>query len=668
MTFKVGIDLGTTNSVVAYLKNNRPHVVRTLEGIDWTPSMIQNLNNRLIVGKRARDNLGVAPPDTVAWSIKRFIGRMPDDPEMQKAKRLVSYAVEPPLPGSDELTIRLAGKPMTPVELSAEILKHIVAGVERTLRRRPTHAVITVPAWFTERQKAATRRAGELAGLGVLTILDEPSAAALAYNLDLKRETCTVLVFDLGGGTFDVSILMISDGMTCQMRNGGDNFLGGDDFDALIVRELQRHLPAEVRDDALIMAQLKSVAEDSKIALSTEEITAIDKFLRAPNGGPAIQLSTEITRAWFQQASRPLVNRAIAKVHEVLARAQLSAEKIDRVLMVGGSSRLPAVLDSVAAVFGAEKIDCELDGMLCVALGAAIRAEHLDVDPPAALPQQPAQSVPAPIITVTPRNIGVELHDGSFSVLIEEGTVLPVAPRCRPYQTASSGQLEVRLAFYEGQHRSARHNDHINDVVLQLVRPLPRNTPVDITVGLDLSGIMYVTVAVADEVLVRDARIDREIRTHVPEPEADPEQANAAIQNAQRKIATILRVCAPILDDYPAFRDEWQGALSAIERAIETRNSAAGDETLARGARMLARGLPPHLWAFYNGCIFLDRRRLDGGQAKAIADHIQHIRSAAAAKNVKKARAELDELLGEVQSIVDRESPADQNAHGIAIR
>ena len=666
MTFKVGIDLGTTNSVVAYMKNNRPHVVRTLEGIDWTPSVIQNFNNRLIVGKRARDNLGEAPPGTVAWSIKRFIGRMPDDPAMLKAKQMVSYAVEPPPAGGDELVIKLAGKPLTPVDLSAEILKHIVAGVERTLRQKPTHAVITVPAYFTERQKAATRRAGELAGLGVLGILDEPSAAALAYNLDLKPETCTVLVFDLGGGTFDVSILMISDGLTCQMRIGGDNFLGGDDFDNLIIQELQRQLPEGVRDDAIVKAQLKGVAEDSKIALSTEDTVAVDKFLRAPQGGAAIQLSTEITRDWFQRASRPLVDRAIAQVHEVLKRAQLGKDKIDRVLMVGGSSRLPAVVDGVASVFGVDKIDCELDGMLCVALGAAIRAAQLEPEQPGArdvgLPLQP--TVAAPIITVTPRNIGIELQDGTFSVLIEEGTVLPVEPRCRPYQTARHGQSMIRIAFYEGDERSARRNDHINDVVLQLVRPVARNTPVDITVGLDPSGIMYLTVAVDDQVLVKDARIDRVIHARPAEPDPKAPEAQPRAQGVQRRIAAILRVCEPILAAYPTFRDEWQAALAAIERAIEMCNDAARDEALARGGRMLDRGLPPHVWAFYNGGVFLDNRKLDGAEAKVIADHIQHVKAAAAARNPKKVHTELEELHGEIQSIVDRDAPAEPTPDG----
>ena len=357
---------------------------------------------------------------TVAWSVKRFIGRMPNDDNVARAKQLVSYSVEPPPPGGEELVIKLGGKPFTPVELSAEILRHIVAGVEKSLRQRPTHAVITVPAYFTERQKAATQKAGELAGLGVLGILDEPTAAALAYGIDLGTDSRTVLVFDLGGGTFDVSVLMLSSQHSLQFRIGGDNFLGGDDFDNIVLARLLDELPAEIRREPTVIAQLKSVAEDAKIALSTTDAVAIDRFLRTPHGGAPLALSTEVTRAWFQQASRPLVDRVVQRVRDVLADARLGADDIHRVLMVGGSSRLPAVMDAVSGLFGAAKVDAEIDGMLCVALGAAVRASQLE---PAAA-GKPAVERPAGedggavVVTVTPRPIGVELHDGTLSVLI----------------------------------------------------------------------------------------------------------------------------------------------------------------------------------------------------------------------------------------------------------
>ncbi|HEX3766047.1 MAG TPA: Hsp70 family protein [Kofleriaceae bacterium] len=664
MSFKVGIDLGTTNSVVAYMKAGRPAVPRTLEGIDWTPSVVQSLGGKLIVGKRARDNLAEAPQGTVAWSVKRFIGRMPNDDNVKRARQLVSYTVEPPAPGGEELVIKLAGKPLTPVELSAEILKHIVAGVEKSLRQRPTHAVITVPAYFTERQKAATQKAGELAGLGVLGILDEPTAAALAYGIDLGTESRTVMVFDLGGGTFDVSVLMLSSLHSLQFRIGGDNFLGGDDFDNIVLTRLLDELPAAIRREPAVIAQLKSVAEDAKIALSTTETIAIDKFLRTPGGGQPIAISTEITRAWFQQASRPLVERAIQCVHDVLAGAKLGADRIDRVLMVGGSSRLPAVVDAVSAVFGAHKIDADIDGMLCVALGAAIRASQLE--PAAAgkpaVERDPVDHGGSVVVTVTPRPIGVELADGTLSVLIPEGTVLPAEPRLHPYSTARPGQTEVRLRFYEGHQPLARHNDHINDVVITLTKPVPKSTPVDITFSLDRNGIATLSVAIADKLLLKDARIERAIPIDQLPPPEPPQFTEPSLDDVQYRMSRILDVCRPILDHYPTFRDTWRAAIAAIETAPDP---AARRRALEAGKRMLDAGLPAHLWAYYNGHMM---KAPSAEEQRAIDSHLRRAGEAANAHDLPRMHNELDHLHSEIQGQWDRTQAPTKGPGGIVER
>jgi molecular chaperone DnaK len=667
MTFKIGIDLGTTNSVVAYMKGKRPAVLRTLEGIDWTPSVIQYVGGKLVVGKRARDNLAEAPQGTVAWSVKRFIGRMPNDENVRRAKQLVSYSVDPPAPGGEELVIKLAGKPFTPVELSAEILKHIVAGVEKSLRQRPTHAVITVPAYFTERQKAATQKAGELAGLGVLGILDEPTAAALAYGLDLGADARTVMVFDLGGGTFDVSVLMLSSGQSLQFRIGGDNFLGGDDFDNIVLARLLEELPVELRREPAVIAQLKTVAEDTKIALSTTDAITVDRFLRTPGGGAPIAVSTEITRDWFQQASRPLVERAMQRVEDVLAEAKLGKDKIHRVLMVGGSSRLPAVLDAVSALFGADKIDSEIDGMLCVALGAAVRASQLDppVTGKTAVEHTPAEDGGAVIVTVTPRPIGVELHDGTLSVLIAEGTVLPTEPRLHTYSTARANQTEVRLRFYEGHQPLARHNDHINDVVITLTKPVPKNTPVDITFNLDRNGIAVLSVAIADKLLLKDARIDRVIPTDQlpPPPLPDAPPAEPSLDDVQYRLSRIIDVCKPILDHYPTFRDTWRNALSAIEQA---RDPADRRRALEAGKRMLDAGLPPHIWAYYNGHVMKGQANAD--EARAIDTHLRRTNEAAVARDTPRVHSELDQLNSEIQGLWDRRREGTKGPGGIVER
>jgi molecular chaperone DnaK len=666
MSFKVGIDLGTTNSVVAYMKAGRPAVPRTLEGIDWTPSVVQAVGGKLIVGKRARDNLAEAPQGTVAWSIKRFIGRMPNDDNVKRARQLVSYPVEPPAPGGEELVIKLAGKPYTPVDLSAEILRHIAAGIEKSLRQRPTHAVITVPAYFTERQKAATQKAGELAGLGVLGILDEPTAAALAYGIDLGAESRTVMVFDLGGGTFDVSVLMLSSQHSLQFRIGGDNFLGGDDFDNIVLTRLLDELPVALRREPAVIAQLKSVAEDAKIALSTTETIAVDKFLRTPDSGQPVAVSTEITRAWFQQASRPLVERAIQCVHDVLAGAKLGTDKIDRVLMVGGSSRLPAVVDAVSAVFGAHKIEADLDGMLCVALGAAIRASQLE--PAAAgksapaIERDPADHGGSVVVTVTPRPVGVELADGTLSVLIPEGTVLPTEPRLHPYSTARPGQTEVRLRFYEGHQPLARHNDHINDVVITLTKPVPKSTPVDITFSLDRNGIATLSVAIADKLLLKDARIERAIPTDQLPPPEPPPASEPSLDDVAYRMSRILEVCKPILDHYPAFRDSWRAALAAIEAA---RDPATRRSALEAGKRMLDAGLPAHLWAYYNGHTM---KAPSAEEQRAIDGHLRRASDAATVRDLPRMHTELDHLHSEIQGQWDRTQTPAKGPGGIVER
>jgi molecular chaperone DnaK len=666
MTFKVGIDLGTTNSVVAYMKGGRPAVLRTLEGIDWTPSVIQAVGGKLVVGKRARDNLAEAPHGTVAWSVKRFIGRMPNDDNVKRARQLVSYSVEPPAAGGEELVIRLAGKPFTPVELSAEILKHIAAGVENSLRQRPTHAVITVPAYFTERQKAATQKAGELAGLGVLGILDEPTAAALAYGIDLGADSRTVMVFDLGGGTFDASVLMLSSQHSLQFRIGGDNFLGGDDFDNVVLARLLDALPGEMRREPIMIAQLKSVAEDAKIALSTTATFAIDRFLRTPQGGPPLALSTEIARDWFEQASRPLVDRAIQRVRDVLADAKLGTDNIDRVLMVGGSSRLPAIVDAVSGLFGAAKIDSEIDGMLCVALGAAIRASQLEpaVAGKPGIEQPTKDGGGAVVVTVTPRPIGVELHDGTLSVLIAEGTVLPTEPRLHTYSTARADQIDVRLRFHEGHQPLARHNDHINDVVITLTKPVPKNTPVDITFSLDRNGIATLSVAIADKLLLKDARIERAIPADQlePVPPPPPPAGEPSLDDVHYRMSRILEVCAPILDHYPTFQNSWRAALTAIDTA---RDPAAKRRALEAGKRMLDAGLPQHIWAYYHAHTVT---AVNADEQHAIDSHLHRASAAATARDPSRMHTELDQLYSEIQGQWDRMQGGAKGPGGIVER
>jgi hypothetical protein len=462
-------------------------------------------------------------------------------------------------------------------------------------------------------------------------------------------------------------VLMLSSHQSLQFRIGGDNFLGGDDFDNIVLTRLLDELPVELRREPALIAQLKSVAEDTKIALSTTETIAVDRFLRTPHAGPPIALSTEITRAWFQQASRPLVDRAIQRVHDVLAEAKLGTDKIHRVLMVGGSSRLPAVVDAVSALFGADKIDSEIDGMLCVAVGAAIRASQLEpatAGKPAidrALTDDGGGSV---IVTVTPRPIGVELHDGTLSVLIAEGTVLPTEPRVHTYSTARAGQTEVRLRFYEGHQPLARHNDHINDVVITLTKPVPKNTPVDITFHLDRNGIAMLSVAIADKLLLKDARIERVIPTdQLPPPTPPtPTTTEPSLDDIQYRMSRILDVCKPILDHYPTFRNTWRAAITAIDTA---RDPAAKRSALEAGKRMLDAGLPPHIWAYYNGHMM---KAPTAEEQRAIETHLRRASEAATAHDAPRMHTELDQLCSEIQGQWDRKHSGTKGPGGIVER
>ena len=470
------------------------------------------------------------------------------------------------------------------------------------------------------------------------------------------------MVFDLGGGTFDVSVLMLASGQSLQFRIGGDNFLGGDDFDNIVLSRLLDELPAEMRRERAVIAQLKTVAEDTKIALSTTDAIAVDKFLRTPGGGGPLAVSTEITREWFQRASRPLVERAMQRVQEVLAEAKLDKDKIHRVLMVGGSSRLPAVLDSVSAMFGSDKIDAEMDGMLCVALGAAVRASQLEptASGKPAVENTPVEEGGSVIVTVTPRPIGVELADGTLSVLIAEGTVLPTEPRLHTYSTARPNQTEVRLRFYEGCQPLARHNDHINDVAITLTKPVPKNTPVDITFRLDRNGIAVLTVAIADKLLLKEARIDRVIPIdQLPKEEATPEPS---LDDVQYRMERILDTCKPILDHYPTFRDTWRPALAAIETA---RAPAAKRTALEAGKRLLDAGLPPHIWAYYNGHVM---RAPSPEEQRAIDTHLKRANEAAKRSDTPRMHDELDQLNSEIQGQWDRQDTGKKGPGGIVER
>ncbi len=444
----------------------------------------------------------------------------------------------------------------------------------------------------------------------------------------------TVLVFDSAAARSTCPVLMLSSGQSLQFRIGGDNFLGGDDFDNLRARAPARGAARRAAARAEVIAQLKTVAEDAKIAPSTTDAVAIDRFLRTPQGGAPAALSTEITREWFEQAARPLVERAMQRVEDVLAEAKLGKDKIHRVLMVGGCSRLPAVLDAVSALFGADKVDAELDGMLCVALGAAVRAAQLE---PVAAAPAPGKSAPAPApVPCRPRRPGRRHRDAAADrrraarrhAQRADPRGHRAADRAAPAHLldGAPNQTEVRLRFYEGHQPLARHNDHINDVAITLTKAVPKNTPVDITFNLDRNGIAVLSVAIADKLLLKDARIDRVIPADQLPPPAAPE-LEPSLDDVQYRSRASSRSASP--SSITTRRSATPGA----PRSPRSRARPASPRSAARseaGRRMLDAGLPPHLWAYFNGHVM---KAPSAEEQRAIESHVKRATEAAKARD-----------------------------------
>jgi molecular chaperone DnaK len=580
MGLRVGIDLGTTNSVVSYVRGGRPEVVANLQGEYWTPSVVQDLGGRVLVGKEAKENMPFVPQATI-WSIKRFIGRSPGDVELERARKLVPYTIEDPPPGKTDLLVSLGGKKHTPIDVSAMILRKLVDDTEASLGERPTDAVITVPAYFSERQKEATRQAGRAAGLKVQRVLDEPTAAALAYGMDSDPDAQkTLLVFDLGGGTFDVSLLMLTSGMFTTLKITGDNFLGGDDFDNVILQRLlelvKQQTGGDHSADPKVRAQLKKVAEGAKIALSSSNVHPVDSFIPPEGNRPLIALSTRLERAWFEQATRHLVDRAMEQVHRALKESETGVGEVDHVLMVGGSSRIPQVLKGVEQLFGASKISRQLNPMLCVAQGAAILAQTI----------AEGKSEDDLVVRVTSKPLGIALANGDFDVIIARETPYPMEePHRGRYKTTEPNQREIRIEVFEGEEKKAEANEWVGDVMARFGEDLSQGTSVDVAFRLDRDGVQFVTVDVAGRPgVVKDARVERGERKKKAEP-AKPPPPGA--DRVLRFLATMQKACAGILRVLPRDAEMVKTAVTRLERAIELGDPAETEKAVEAGNKCI---------------------------------------------------------------------------------
>ena len=481
MAVAVGIDLGTTNSVIAATEAGKPTVIPNAEGSRTTPSVVAFTDTgERLVGQLARRQAILNPKGTIS-SAKRFIGRHYD--EVASERETVSYDV---VPGPDGAArFQVGGKQYAPEEISALVLRKLAADAAKFLGEKVTEAVITVPAYFNDAQRQATKDAGRIAGLEVLRIINEPTAAALAYGLD-KKGNETVLVFDLGGGTFDVSILDIGDGVVQVRATSGDTHLGGDDFDRRIVDYLaddfQRDNGIDLRADPQALQRLFEAAEKAKVELSSVTQTPVSlPFITADATGPK-HLNTTLTRAKFDQLTADLVERTAGPVQRAIADAKLTVADIDEVILVGGATRIPAVQNQVRRLTGGKDPNMTVNPDEVVALGAAVQAAVLK-----------GEVKDVVLLDVTPLSLGIETLGGVMTKIIERNTTIPTR-RTETFSTAEDNQTAVDVVILQGERERATDNRVLGRFRLENIRPAPRGEPqIEVTFDIDANGILNVS-------------------------------------------------------------------------------------------------------------------------------------------------------------------------------
>ena len=595
----IGIDLGTTNSCVAVMEGSAPKVIENAEGARTTPSIVAfTPDGERLIGQPAKRQ-GVTNPEHTFFAIKRLIGRRFDDPMTQKDMGMVPYKIVKADNG-DAWVAGRDGKKFSPSEISGFILQKMKETAEAHLGEKVTQAVITVPAYFNDAQRQATKDSGKIAGLEVLRIINEPTAAALAYGLD-KKSNGVIAVYDLGGGTFDVSVLEIGDGVFEVKSTNGDTFLGGEDFDQRVVNfladEFKKENGIDLRSDRLALQRLKDAAEKAKIELSSAASTEVNlPFITADAAGPK-HLTIKITRATLEKLVDDLIQKTVGPVKQALKDAGVTASQIDEVILVGGMTRMPKVQEAVKQIFGGKEPHKGVNPDEVVAIGAAIQGGVLKGEVKDVL-----------LLDVTPLSLGIETLGGVFTRLIDRNTTIPTK-KSNIFSTAEDNQGAVTINVFQGEREMAADNKSLGRFDLQGIPPAPRGVPqIEVTFDIDANGIVSVTAkdkATNKEQQIRiqasgglsDADIQKmvkEAESHAAEDKKRRElvesknQADALIHSTEKAMGEHGDKVSP--DEKTAI----EAALASLKDAVSGEDSEAIKEktnTLAQASMKLGEAM-----------------------------------------------------------------------------